>query len=111
MLVLLNGVLFRNIGFTPTLEYIGSMFMLTGCPMATPKFFYYAHSYGIIVVTGLIYASSAFRAIKNRIIRDKSEQFINTFSLVATVVYVILFIVSISYIVMGSYNPFIYFNF
>ena len=111
MLVLLNGVLFRNIGFTPTVEYIGSMFMLTGCPMATPKFFYYAHSYGIIIVTGLIYASSAFRAIKNRIVKDKSEQFINGFTTIATIVYVILFIVSISYIVMGSYNPFIYFNF
>ena len=111
MLVLLNGVLFRNIGFAPTMEYIGSMFMLTGCPMATPRLFYFVHSYGIIVVIGLIYATSFFRAAKNRIIKDKSDQFINGFTCIATIIYGVLFLVSISYIVMGSYNPFIYFNF
>ena len=79
--------------------------------MATPRLFYFVHSYGIIVVIGLIYATSFFRAAKNRIIKDKSDQFINGFTCIATIVYGVLFLVSISYIVMGSYNPFIYFNF
>ena len=69
------------------------------------------HEYGVFLLFGIIYATSVFRWLKGRIVTYDRGRYTGLFSVAATVVYVILFLVCISYLVLGSYNPFIYFNF
>ncbi|WP_027869594.1 MBOAT family protein [Eubacterium sp. AB3007] len=109
MLVILNGVLFRDVGLNATLHYISSMFGTAGLPIFSTDVLFYLHEYGVFLAFAIVYSTSAFRYIKNRIV--KNNQYLNIFSGISIVVYMVLFLVGISYLVLGSYNPFIYFNF
>lgn len=109
MLVILNGVLFRDVGGANTINYILTMFGAGDVPLYTQEVIFYLHEYGVFLAGAIIYSTSVFRYIKNRILLQ--NKYINVFSVLATISYMGLFLVSVSYLVLGSYNPFIYFNF
>ena len=109
MLVILNGVLFRDVGRAGTLTYLGTMFGFVDAPIFTEEVVFYCSEYGIFLLLAIVYATSVFRYLKNRII-ERGEH-LELFSAGACVVYVIAFLIGVSYLVLGSYNPFIYFNF
>ncbi len=111
MLVVLNGVLFRNPGYRKTLLYLKSLFGINRLPLMTVKTVYYLHEYGVIMVFAVLYAFALFRTVGSRINESENRAVINVFGVSSVVVYTALFLVSVSYLIMGSYNPFIYFNF
>lgn len=111
MLVILNGVLFRNAGTAVTIEYISSMFALNQIPFISARTIFYLHQYGVIIIFAIIYSASTFRYLKNIIVEKSGKIGYEVFSFVGSVSYIFLFLVAISYLVLGSYNPFIYFNF
>lgn len=68
----------------------------------------YAREYGIFMVLGILFATPIMKIFKAKIQRSN-------FSLVAEIcapiVYSAIFLLSVSYIILGAHNPFIYFNF
>lgn len=111
MLVILNGVFFRDVGGAETIEYLSTMFGIAGAPLFTSEILFYLNEYGPFLLFGIVYATSVFRYIKNKVVEKASDAALTGFSLGATLVYAIEFLVCTSYLVIGSYNPFIYFNF
>lgn len=111
MLVILNGVLFRNAGYIETLQYLGSMFGICETSLISQNTAFYLHEYWIVITFAIIYASSFFRWANKKMLAIFSEKEKQIFDYIGITIYLILFCFSVSYLVMGSYNPFIYFNF
>lgn len=60
-------------------------------------------------LVGILYSIRMFKFIRDKSISCKLAEHVIEWGSVA--VYMILFVLSISYLVIGAYNPFIYFNF
>lgn len=71
----------------------------------------YLHQYGLYLILGIIFSMPIYPMIKERLLKNKSEK---SKAIILGVNYaglLVLFFVSILYLVNSSYNPFIYFRF
>ena len=109
-LVIFGWILFRAEGFGDGFVYIKSMFGLNGNTLADDTFRFNVQEYGVILLAGIICATPVFRLAENklRFVSGKMEALCNNS---ASVIQFILFLISISFLVMNTHNPFIYFNF
>lgn len=106
--VIIGWVIFRADNLDIAYSYIKTLF--------TPSFgfdkvaLFYIREYGFYFLLALIASTPYIPAISKAISRRSS--IINIFvSILEVLLLIIIFIVSISFIIKGSYNPFIYFNF
>ncbi len=99
LFVLIGWVIFRadNIGYA--MQYIGRMFTFTN--FFDNKFFYYLIENGVLLVLAILFSTPIYKKVMDKINSCVLED----------IILVILLIISVSYIVKGVYNPFIYFNF
>ncbi len=103
-LVLAAWVLFRAESPAAALEYYKAMFCPTEAFFDT-AFFFNLKNYGAALVFGLYFAFP-----KKGKLTDKIES-LHLYEGLRAGAYAILFLFALSYIVKGTYNPFIYFNF
>ena len=69
----------------------------------------YLCEYKIILIIAVIYALAGFCRLSELMDNDRTGILVK--NIVSPIVYGFLMIASISYLVIGAYNPFIYFNF
>lgn len=69
------------------------------------NFMFYLTNYGFIIIIGIIFSTPIFKKIKN--IMNKN----NILKIIMYLIYLLLFIITISFIVSDTYNPFLYFRF
>ncbi|MDD4689777.1 MAG: MBOAT family protein [Eubacteriales bacterium] len=96
LLVLVGWVIFRADSLTAATEYLKIMF--GGAAFANKNVIFYLNEYKFFFVVGFLASTPIF----------KDKKWFNTISYFIAP---IILIVSISYIIKGAYNPFIYFNF
>ncbi|QSX06176.1 MBOAT family protein [Sedimentibacter sp. zth1] len=108
--VMLGWVLFRSNDINSAFIYIKAMLGLNNNLITDnflPSVFEGSITFFIIAIIG---SFPITRLIKNQITaKNLNNNFF--FNLVYTVSFLLLYIISLSYIVKGTYNPFIYFNF
>lgn len=68
----------------------------------------YILEYKVIIVVAIIYAFAGFYLLRKSLSHSKLNSLVE---IISPIVYIALFFVSISYLAIGAYNPFIYFNF
>ena len=102
ILVMIGWVFFRSEGITQAIQYIGSMFGIYGNKFYNEHTLLYFNEYIVYIFIGCILCFP-LKQLKLKI--KKKFNFIYVFIMVS------IFILSLSYIVKGTYNPFIYFNF
>lgn len=107
LLILFGWVLFRSTGMSKALMYLKSMFGLAGNAFTDGNFVLYGREYIVYILAGIVCSMPVFRWLKERC--GKTELFrknavLNTGYLLQ----LILFIVSITMLVMNTHNPFIY---
>ena len=78
---------------------------LTSNKFVDSAFLYYFKNYFLILVTAIVFSLPVYPKVK-----EKMNNTIFT-SLLSISIYVILFIVTLSYLVSDTYNPFLYFRF
>lgn len=106
-LVTLGWVLFKITDFGELLEFVGCMF---GKGSAQPlEFSYYLSSYWPLFVVAAICSTPLVKKIWTGILGKLPEGWVA--DILETAVLAILFIVSVAFLVSGSYNPFLYFRF
>jgi len=110
MLIVIAGwVLFRSGTIGGAVEYLGVMAGLAGKPLIDAntvvyvKEYFYYFLFGIIFITPAAKAVSA-KAAKHGLLRTATGA-------LYAVAFSALFLLTLSYLVKGTYNPFIYFNF
>lgn len=102
--VILGWVLFRADSIGAALSYMGAMFGLTSNIFCDKLILTYISYNAVYFVFGILACFPVQRIIKPKI-NPK------LYRVVSTSVIFVLLIISISFMVKGSYNPFIYFNF
>ena len=102
----LGWVIFRAGNLNQGTHFIGAMFGLDGVSFCDVHFLFWFHEYRWIFLFAIIFAMPVLPWLRRRF---QHETVFSIVSYVATMIFLLL--TSISYIVKGAYNPFIYFNF
>lgn len=105
LFVMLGWMIFRANTLYDGIQYIGSMFCLSGNKGVDYNALLYLKEYAFFFVFGLVVAVPIIKTI-NKKYTDKLWWYYTKTGLL-----IVVLIISISYMVTGSYNPFIYFNF
>ncbi len=113
LFIVLGWVLFASAGMSQAIQYIRAMFgMVEGIEIISNDTYRYLNIYYMYFVWGIILSTPFIR-----ILLDKVKSQINKgvyqaiYDVISSFGYMVIFFVSVSYLVMGAHNPFIYFNF
>ena len=100
IIILIGWTIFAFEDVSQVFEYLKIMFGFSGNKFIDSSFLYYFNNYFILLIILVICSVPIKINYKNKFIK-----------IVSILVYVILFIITISFIVSDTYNPFIYFRF
>ena len=105
--VILGWVIFNITDFSVLGDYIALMF---GAGGSSPELtMYYAKSAAVLMAAAVIASLPVAGYISKKL--DKNLMFYTTKDMAETFVLLILLLMSIAFLVSGSYNPFLYFRF
>ena len=102
VLVFIGWMIFA---FDDSKYLFGFIKALTSNKFIDSAFLYYFKNYFLILVTAIVFSLPVYPKVK-----EKMNNTIFT-SLLSISIYVILFIITLSYLVSDTYNPFLYFRF
>ena len=110
LLVLISWVLFRAESLGHAIGYLRSMFGLEKLPLTSELTHLYWSEHYIVLIIGILTCLPFSKWVKRwyRMENEKIQQVMKGLAMIALI---ILFFTSVSYLVKGTYNPFIYFNF
>ncbi|MGN1083363.1 MAG: MBOAT family O-acyltransferase [Lachnospiraceae bacterium] len=108
--VLFGWVLFRAEGLPEAADYIKSMFGQNGNAWADDVTRFYFREYAVIFAAGVLCAVPLLKKCREAF-EKRGERFAAAAEYLASGVQLVLFLVSVSFLVMNAHNPFIYFNF
>ena len=104
-IVMISFIIFNGEGISTILENIGGLFKFLSIPLITNESMYYLKSYIIVIILGIIGATPI---CKNILTNEKLKKIVN---ILEPIYLLLIFIICTSYIVDGSFNPFLYFRF
>lgn len=108
--VVIGWVLFRSENVSAAFDYIGSMFGLAGNGFLSDETLLYGSNYYMTFVIG-IFASLPIVPFLKKKISTLPARSVSVIEVVEIVILFVFFFIALSYMVKGTYSPFIYFNF
>ena len=106
IIIMIGWVIFAIDDMNLLSSYLKSMFLI-GVPFINKYFIYYLKNYFIILIIGIIFSTPIIKKIEN-IEKSINKNYIY---ILRIIIYLILFIITVSYLVNDTYNPFLYFRF
>ena len=103
--IVMGWILFRADNLPAAVTYYRDCFGMAGNPLIDDSFREYVRQYAAYLIAGTVLATPVLAKLRDKIGKHVITDLIYAGCLTA------LFIASISFLVKGSYNPFIYFNF
>ena len=100
-IVMISFIIFNGEGISTILENIGGLFKFVSIPLITNESMYYLKSYIIVIILGIIGATPI---CKNILTNEKLKKIVN---ILEPIYLLLIFIICTSYIVDGSFNPFL----
>lgn len=107
-IILIGWVIFAFEDINSLHNYMKIMFGIGNVKFINSIFLYYFKNYFLIILLGIIFSTPVYFKLKEYICRMKNSYLAFLISLFT---YVLLFIITISYLISDSYNPFLYFRF
>ncbi len=108
ILILIGWLIFAFDDMSNLERFTKIMFGFGNVPFINSNFVYYFENYFIILLISALFSTPIYSKIKDNL---KKIRFPKTLFVIVLVTYVLLFIVTISYLVNDTYNPFLYFRF
>ena len=105
LIVMISFIIFNGNGVNEILKNITGLFGIGGISAISSESLYYFKSYLIVLIIGIIGATPI---MKNFFQKEKLSKFVNCLE---PIFLVLILLISTSYIVDGSFNPFLYFRF
>ena len=105
VIVMISFIIFSGESTTQILENIGGLVGLTGQPVISQESLYYFKSYFTVLVLAIIGATPILKNIFNK---EKMQKITN---ILEPIYLLLIFVICTSYIIDGSFNPFLYFRF
>lgn len=107
--IIISFVIFNNENIKDMFSSLYNMFNFRGLPLYNEFSAYYLKSYAVILVISIIGATPVLKNIIVKVSnRSAGEKFI---SIINPIFNIILLIIVTSYLIDGSFNPFLYFRF
>ncbi|MBO5090972.1 MAG: MBOAT family protein [Clostridia bacterium] len=110
VMVLLGWVLFRAIDLGSALDYMKAMFGFAPGGFIDGTSIMYIRDYLVMLIAGIVCSTPLIGFVSSKL-RVKVQWIDKAMHFGGYLVQTVLFIVSVSFIVMNAHNPFIYFNF
>jgi alginate O-acetyltransferase complex protein AlgI len=114
LLVVFGWVLFRAPSIGSAASYIKAMLFLNGTPFLDSNTLVYLSENWLFLLLGVVFSMPVSKVV-SKWLEEQREKGSPVLSGLMMIVYpsamLLLFFVAVSYLVKGSYNPFIYFNF
>ncbi|MBP3283927.1 MAG: MBOAT family protein [Clostridia bacterium] len=107
--VLFGWVLFRAETLTSAITYLKNMFFAAN--LTDNTFLQYIQQKKIFLLAALLFSTPVCQKITSYVKQKNNKLLTVITDISSTVIYLLLFFVSVSYLIKGTYNPFIYFNF
>ena len=107
--VMLGFVLFNAADLNQALSDMGGLIGVGGLPLLTNETVYYLKSYARLFIVAIIGATPVVKAVANKLYRDSRTA--PVMAVLEPLFLILLFVVCSSYLVDGSFNPFLYFRF
>lgn len=109
--IVIGWVLFRAENLTLVREYFANMFGANYNGFINDFTIMIVREYAVFFIIGFILCTPIAKRF-NKLCVDGKMKLVNKCAVIVyPIVLMILFLISVSYLVIGSYNPFIYFNF
>ena len=99
-LIVIGWTIFAIEDISSLQNYLKTMFSIYSVNFVDSWFLYYIKNYGILFIISILFSLPIKINKNNTIIK-----------ITKTILYIILFIITISYIISDNYNPFLYFRF
>ena len=109
VLILISMVIFDNTSFEKLFTTLGTMFNLNGANFTSVETMYYIKSYIVVLLSSLVFATPLMKNIAIKLRENAISQ--NIINAVEPIVLGLLLIASTSFLIDGSFNPFLYFRF
>lgn len=114
LLVIFGWVLFRAATIGSALTYLKTMLLLSGTQFIDANTIAYLGEYKLFLILGILFSMPVSKAF-GKWFEEKRTNGGPVLTGLKMVVYpstlLLIFVIAMSYIIKGSYNPFIYFNF
>lgn len=109
--VIIGWVIFGESSFKNAIRHLLAMFgLLNNKFIDTVAIFEFKEVFVFLIIAALL-STPIFKNIDEKICRTENRIAINVLAVLKVCFYILLFILSISYLAIGAHNPFIYFNF
>lgn len=106
LLVIIGWVFFRAQDIASAWSYLKDMFGFGSLPLYDSTTMFYLSNYKFFLILGLICCFPIIRTVKRKVNTDKP-----VYTILFGIILIAAFLISVTYTVKGTYNPFIYFNF
>ncbi len=104
--VIIGWVLFRAESISAALDYLKTMFFVSSAELFDEKALFFLDNYKFYLIAGILACFPIMPKINEKIKINK-----NIYETVSMLAVLVTFIISLTFTIKGSYNPFIYFNF
>lgn len=105
--IVVGWLIFAFDDMSELLRYAKTMFFMNG-DFINQEFIYYFKNYFIILLIASVFSTPIYKNINKFINNNKC---VCLKSIITIIIYVVLFIITIAYLVSDTYNPFLYFRF
>ena len=109
--IIFGWVLFRADNLGAAGWYMANMLGLSGAGFFSDTAWMFVKEYFVFFFFGILFAGPVAREITTYVVTGKMKRWGYVFHILYPVTLLLLVVISVSYLVKGSYNPFIYFNF
>ena len=109
-LILIGWAIFSSSDMLYPKEYLFTMFLGFKHFIST-KTIYYFSNYFLILIIGLVFATPIIKQF-NVWLNTINKKYLKVISfIIITLIFILLFVITIAYLVSDTYNPFLYFRF
>lgn len=105
LIVMISFIIFNGESFANIMQNIGGLIGIGNVPIVSNESIYYLQSYFIVIIVGIIGSTPILKNIANNNKLEKLVSFLEPIFLLS------ILLICTSYIVDGSFNPFLYFRF
>lgn len=111
IIVMISFIIFNGEGTEQILQNIGGLVGINGIPLISTESIYYFKSYLMIIIIGIMGATPIPKNIANSKNIEHTKKIHKIINILEPIYLVAIFIICTSYIIDGSFNPFLYFRF
>lgn len=111
LVICVSWVFFRSSNLHEAGIYFSHMFYVSGNPFFDDRAWMLVREYGIFILIAAIFSTPICRRFQKQLLDQKWKHSGVIIDCLYPLVMMLLFLICVTYIIKGSYNPFIYFNF